>query len=402
MTCRVAASFSKKISPQDLDLLRQQLREELAQAVSRGAKIIYLHNGLRMLPDALVARVLQAVVATWATKAIEERGVLRNDIQLFSDAVIQQTLVDELDYPVALSYLKEKAELVDKNLQRLYELPNSQIVRDPETGLTIADLQRSLQDMLGYRLQMLEDPIQQLGISRTPKMTRLHYEEERVRLMEQQRVLQQKAAVIVLAQQQYHGEQRGGAVSSGVAIAEATSTLSASPVGTTIPQFGDTFLDRIIGLSDHASDTAYRQKLSDQRLQFEQQAIELEQGIRVVERSIRQIEQQQDGQERDMQQEAITVLQRGIPDLVEALKGYIAATSRIYQQLNRQTLYGHGGLYRLVSEAPIRSGGQFHFPARSRLMYLLSLLLTTFVVVPLAMVRNSMRRRKEEVASAAG
>jgi len=36
------------------------------------------------------------------------------------------------------------------------------------------------------------------------------------------------------------------------------------------------------------------------------------------------------------------------------------------------------------------------FPEKSKLMFVLSLVLTTFVVIPLVMLRNSMRRKKEE------
>jgi len=94
--------------------------------------------------------------------------------------------------------------------------------------------------------------------------------------------------------------------------------------------------------------------------------------------------------------EAISALKNGVPALVKDLYRHIAATKRIYEQLNQQTIYGTGSLYQLASEDLIVSGGGLQFPEKSKLMFVLSLVLTTFVVIPLVMLRNSMRRKKEE------
>jgi len=390
-------SENKKITPQEIDELRKRQQEELDKALANGVKIIYVREGKGALPNALLQPLLSGIATVWAIKAIEERGVLENDIQLFSKSIIQEGLINDLDYPVVLAYLKEKTQLIEANLEKLLKLPNGKIIKDSDTGLTIADLQKSLQDSLNYRLQMLEDPIHQLGISKTPAMTQLHYEEQMMRLSEERRALESKAAVVGEAQRQYRiAQQNSRATPQKSGMDQGSVALNST--GTTIPQFGDNFLDRIISMSDHASDTAYRQKLSDQRLLYQEESIELEKKIRQVQRNIQNIQNIQDNQsEHDVIiAEAISALKNGVPALVKDLYRHIAATKRIYEQLNQQTIYGTGSLYQLASEDLIVSGGGLQFPEKSKLMFVLSLVLTTFVVIPLVMLRNSMRRKKEE------
>lgn len=389
---------NKKMTPQEIDELRQKQKQELEQSLARGAKIIYTREGKGLLPNNLMQTVLGDIAVVWATKAIEERGVLQNDIQLFSESIIQHGLINDLDYPVVLSYLKEKTKLIKENLDKLQKLPNGKIVTDHETGLTIADLQKSLQDSLNYRLQMLEDPIHQLGISKTPAMTQLHYEEQMMRLSEEKLALEKKAAVIGEAQRQYRIAQQNGYSQSLSSGSEQSMEIAPMSSGTTIPQFGDTFLDRIIGMSDQASDTAYRQKLSDQRLRYEEESIDLEKEIRQVKRNIQNIQNIQNNKSGHdaIISEAIAALKNGVPSLVKELHNHISATKRIYQQLNEQTIYGTGSLYQLASQDLLVSGGQLQFPAKSKLMFVLTIVLTTLVVVPLVMVRNSIRRKREE------
>ena len=178
---------------------------------------------------------------------------------------------------------------------------------------------------------------------------------------------------------------------------------SIGATSTTIPQFGDSFLDRIIGLSDHASDTAYRQQLNDLRLDYQKQAIDLEVELRTVERNLGLLDQQlgeSQGDPREIVAEALRALESGIPELVEALQNHIQITGRLYQALNQQTVYGSGVLYRLVSEKPLKAGGGvLQLPEKGKLIYVLALVLTSFVVVPVVMIRNSLREKREQKIS---
>jgi len=181
-------------------------------------------------------------------KAINERGVLALDIELISESIFQQETMGRLDYMMLFDYLNEKIDLIEANILVLKTQPNGLTARDPESAVTLPDLQLRLKDIVNYQLRLLADTTRGLGLSKNKKSALLHYQKKRIQLEEKRGELLEKAQLTRRTYQNYMGQQQ--AVSAQVK--SNTQVMSALP-NNVAPQLSDTFLDRIMELSDKAS-----------------------------------------------------------------------------------------------------------------------------------------------------
>jgi len=379
---------NKKITAQEIDEIRKQQKEEMEQSALRGARITFTPEGVQ-IPDNIIANILADIPATWASKAINERGVLKLDLELIGESIFQQEILDRLDYMISFDYLKEKIELIEKNIITLKQQPNGLTARDPESNLTLPELQLRLNDVKNYQLRLLLSPTHELGLSKNKNITLHHYHNKLIRLRQEQSELLEKAKLTRRTYQNYMGQQQNQAAAKSV-----RQDISALPNNVTT-ELGGSFLDRVMELSDKASDITYRQDLSRQQQEYEEKAIEINSVIQETERNIKSLsEDLKPGKEQEVRSYFYSEIKKGIPSLLVQLRSVAQIAERLQQQIGVKNQGSIDNLYLLVSENTGVSGGHKGLAKRQIYIFIVLLLMATIIVILFALIRNGLREKE--------
>jgi hypothetical protein len=367
---------NKKASAQEIEAAQQGLKQELQQARSRTALIRYtpVQNAI---PANVISKLLDDVAAVWARKAVEERGVLRLDISLHTHRLFDLAQLENLDYPVAILLLRERLQLIEKNIEKILALPNAKNAQDQESGLSLNDVAQRLDEIKTYELDSLESQIQQRFISRNLELTLLYLRERLTKLADQKNELSEKAKVIRAALSDYAS--RGQSQNATAASSAGGNAL--------VPQVGDKFMDRLVGLVQESSDLQYRQKLNDQATELELQVIESDAEILRLRRQLESF----GGEKVATNIELGAKLAEQMRSVFERLREHALIVEQIYARLNTENLGVTGQLYQPLADQAQIQGNRLFIERKFMLAYVLALVLASMLVIPGAMLRNSMR-----------
>ena len=252
----------------DANELRQQYRQRLGGDLSlaeirelesafsrdfqRGARTsarLFLITGRSDLP---VVDILQAIPAAWADYMREEYGVFRTNRTLYGARAVSADMFTESDPLMVYLILRQQVGLLQKNVELLQEEPNSGNVRDPESGLGLADIQARASQLEELVLEGQLPQVLEVVVYQNPEQAERFLE---VRVAQQQQnlaLLQSKSAAVDQALGDYDIDQSSSV--EGVAVG-----LGAG---------GDDFLGRLIALGVEGGDLGFRQELTRQRLRL--------------------------------------------------------------------------------------------------------------------------------------
>jgi hypothetical protein len=211
----------------------------------------------QQLPGVLLNKVLQDTLFVWAEHAATRKGAIRYDIPVPSSNAVTKELVDAADYAIGVDMLRSTGEGLLLNIARITELPGASAVRLGDEQISLADVQARLEDILRFILDPLLTRIRANGLSRDPRalehywdgrlrQARLDYEEAAQRLQ----VMQEALRTYV---------QRGASRS----MAAAAPGSQGERGETVMPQLSQSFIDRLVDLSEGSADIDYRQKLTN-------------------------------------------------------------------------------------------------------------------------------------------
>ncbi|ADZ89902.1 LPS biosynthesis protein [Marinomonas mediterranea] len=281
--------------------------------------------------EVLLTNLERQFITTPSPWTFDHEGSLNLNKSLYSPRLFDVSLVENLDYLVAVDVLAQRIQLVKSNLTSLESVPFASIATDPQSGLTLQDVNRLLQDMEVYDLQQLRAPLLELGISKDASRVPLYYN-FRIRELERDRdALNQQVQAIQKAENRYI---TGGTGQSAVDQNNSTSNSSLGQTTTLIPQLGDAFLDKIIAMSEKGGDMEYRQDLNKDTIQLEQQAIELEKQINELkEYLILFTDAQKNKIDDNLKQQYIKEIQQEFPATFEKLGHFAKVSQRISNRL---------------------------------------------------------------------
>ncbi|WP_028672683.1 hypothetical protein [Saccharospirillum impatiens] len=326
-------------SAAELTELQQQMQSDLRTASASGILItLQLPNGALSTDQA--REILRDIPNAWAERAISEKGVLELNLPIYSERIFDEARFESLDYLVGIELLLDNIELIQENITALKVEPNSTNVTDPETGYNLEDLEKAIADVAEYDLRQLVDPVKELGLARDPDFVRLFYNSRMQELQLQQRLWQQRAEVTRTVLSTYRSE---GASS-------ATGAAGSNPQASLAPQLGDAFLDRLLEVSRQGDDLAYRQQLTRQVLEYENEALDVQNEMAQIELTLESLNRAEQSNE-DIQRYVDEVQER-LPMVLETLRDYTRVIGRIHQQLGRQAVG-------TVSELVRPMGGSF-------------------------------------------
>lgn len=372
----------KKLSAVEIADLQKEMAAELDAARSGSVSISLQLPESSNLDEGAANKVLLDIAQVWGDRAINEQGVLKPSMPVYSERIFNKERFENLDYLLGMELVLNSIKLVRGNIETLKEEPNASTLVDDETGLTLADLDKAIEDVAQYDIRQIVDPIKELGISRNPKVVKLYYT-RRLAELKQEKVLWLQRAQAIRGALGGYGQESTGAAGNAATVAVPSSTA---------PQMGDAFLDRLLEVSRQGSDLEFRQKLTQEVLDHEYKAIDIEQEIADIQRTLDTLSGEEK-QASELREVYIKVVTEQLPGVLDSLREYTRVMVRMYEKQGRQAsgnvsqlIDPQGGSFS-VSKAGVISSQQLKILA-------VLLVLTVFASVLCSLLMDMIRQRK--------
>jgi hypothetical protein len=374
---------NKALSPPEIEELQAQFESELRMSSLDSATLIFTSNGDSGIPAQLIETMLREIPAEWSRHMINDRGVTRSDRQIYSSKVVNSEMIEGLDYLIMFELILERVRLLEENINTIKAMPNGLVVIDDKTGSGLPDLERSVEDIRRYQIGPLLTPIRTLGIAKDVGRVSLYFDNELTELARTTRVMEAKRKNLELVYQNYIQFEMAGGSSTG----EGVST------GSIIPQFGAEFLDRIMELTNMGADLDYRQGLNTALLEMSNRLAEAEGERERIELLVNALKNQKDEKvTEELRQTYESKLLSEMPALLGELKDAFDVCTRLYLKLSADQLGSAGELYRNSDGAIDISVSNNILNFSNIRMFLIVCFLVMVLVLPLSMVRNSLRK----------
>ncbi|TQV84239.1 hypothetical protein FKG94_06160 [Exilibacterium tricleocarpae] len=375
---------NSKLTVPEVEALEKRLSAELAAAVSGAAMLTMSLDRFEVSPER-AHQIVSDLPATWAQYSIANKGVLHLDIELASAKSIDRELINAVDYMVISDLLKEKTGLVETNIELLSEFDGAATLKDPDTGMGLADLKQALEDLRRYVIDDLMSPIRSLGLTRNRDLSLYYYEDKKQRLSEDIRLLQSQAELIRQAFEKYSSQP--------------------SPAGTNLPKDSGTFvgggsaqlsagaLDKVLQMSSEGKAEEYRQELNRQWLETNLKAAGIQNQIDEVDRLIKALNGVgQSETSKVLRDEYLARAEHTLPKILDRISDYLDITQNIYQQVSRESVGINGKLYKPITNEPFIRAPYIDIK-RTLLIWVALLFITAIIVVPTVMIRQALRNR---------
>ena len=325
--------YRERLNNRDLEVseiaaLESRMRNEL-NAATGSSVMLSLQFPAETLAQGQAEKLLTNITQVWAQRAIEDKGVLKLNLPLYTARIFNEERFRNLDYPVGIELLLKNIDLLQQNISSLKKEPNATSVVDDETGYSLEDLQKAIQDVADYDLRRLADPIKELGLARNPDFVKLFYSSRLQELWLQKYVWEQRAEVTRQVLGSYSGTTGHGRDGSIAATAMA-NTMTPNAL---TPLLGDAFLDRLLDLSHQDEDLVYRQELTRQILDYENEVLDVKHAIAEIQITLNTLDHKPQNNS-DYARE----IEAQLPRLLSTLRGYAEVVDRLYETLSRQAV----------------------------------------------------------------
>ncbi|MEX0584566.1 MAG: hypothetical protein WEB07_02290 [Natronospirillum sp.] len=384
----IRARYQRLLSDSNLSAaetaeLQSNMRAEMSLAQSGSVRLSMQLPPQRQVSTAIAHKVLSDTAETWAIRAIEERGVLRLNLPIYSARIFDESRFEELDYLIGIELLLENISLIEGNVVALKQQPNASNIRDEASGFNLEDLQKSISDVAQYDLRQLIDPVKELGLTRNENVVRLFYSRQLQDLGLEMRFWEQRAQLTREVLATYSRDELQNARPEGIAP---------SGHGSLSPQLGDAFLDRLVDISGQGGEQEFRQALTLQVLEYENNALDINQNMEKIQLTLNAIESAGQGTSdlRTVYQEEV---QNSLPKVLATLREQTAVIGRLHGQLGRQAsgsvseiITPQGGSFQAVTSALIER--------RHALIFIALMVLTGFVSLFGCLIFDMIKRRR--------
>lgn len=247
-----------KLNPVDRERLEGEYREKRNSLDRSEYSLNFVQKkSLSRIPPSMARKTLSDILSTWADSTVKQKGVLRYRAPVLSRNILTPEIL-QYDPMVTADVLRSRAKGVMRNIESLLRIPGSEVLKARGSGRSLPEIRVHLNDILRYQLQPL---ILRLaaGHSDSPGSTRGFVEAQLEYNDQQAKTAESRAEAFRETLQLYTQQRR-------VPVAETQGlTGRETPVNPTgealMPQISESFLDRIIELSNERNDREYRQQL---------------------------------------------------------------------------------------------------------------------------------------------
>jgi capsular polysaccharide biosynthesis protein len=254
-----------KMSWYILDTLKRQVRDALdAQTISlvRDTDTDYtLQDAVHLLND--IEHRLIISPRHWSN---DSKSSPKLNVALYSPALFDESIIEGLDYLIAIDLVTQRISLVKDNVNILLQHGAANLAVDTKTNLALEDIKKLAEDLEEYELQNIQAPLLQLGISKNPDRVEMYYTFRVNKLERELKQIQSMISTLEEAEVRY----LSGNTKRSNSNNQSQNTSAAT---TMMPQFGDAFIDKIISLSQKSDDVGFRQDLNSQAIGLSKRAV---------------------------------------------------------------------------------------------------------------------------------
>lgn len=252
---------NSKLSTVERQALELEFHEKRAGLRNESYQLTFTHSsGFYEIPVSLLYKVLKDVLSTWASLADEQKGAFKYRIPVYTRNILPKGLLDSQDYIVSIDIFDDKISKIFDNLDRVGQLPGSQLVRVGEQNVGLSEVYSNLNDTRQFKLEPLVGLIRNTGLSKNTKLATLYLENQLFQLQLDQREAKEKITVLEDSLNFYLKKSQRAATQPMALGSQRES--NAALTATYIPQFGDSFLDRIVEMSTQGNDVQFRQEIA--------------------------------------------------------------------------------------------------------------------------------------------
>ena len=383
-----------RLTPVDRATLEQEFSQKReALQVSQYSLNFVRARSATSIPDVLMSKVLNDILAVWADQAATRKGVLTYQVSMYTENLLLKEFLEADDYIVRTDILRGKVNRFISNLEDLEALPGATVVRVGESRISLPEVRANLEDLVRYRLEPLTGYIWANSLSRDPELLRPYLESRQFQITLDREEAEGRGRVLEESLRGYLAETRTSALGSRVGDGGGSAT-GAPVAGVTalIPQIGDSFLDRIIAMGGGTEDVEYRQELTDRIIAQRQRTITLERETAYYDRMNELMlgALSSSGEAPDL--EAVREAENRFTEIYDAVLQGLEQSNAIYTELSAQNLNPRTSLFTITSPFIVTTERPISL-SRLALYGLLALMLG-LIVVPLSCLIHHYFRRE--------
>lgn len=338
-----------KLTTIDRERIEREYRDKLAGLGKLDHSINFVApTRVRNIPTPVIRKALGDILSQWAAQAERDKRVFQFAVPVLSANILRRPVTDESFFR-RLLLLRHRLAVLIANIEGLETaVPAAAIVRAGAERISLAEIRLDLQDIGRYDI----DPL--IAVAHTAGLTGTR--ESAMRVLQAQLEFDRRALSAARARetalrnafQTYEAgaarapeSDRPNAPASSGAVAENGDAITA--------QLGESFLDRIVDLSNRSADREYRQQLITDMRNAALEVAPLEAIVAYDESLIAQLQTSAFGADRataaDVQRRWTEITSR-VENAVRQMNAIYAEAS---QQMNAET-----ELYRITSPAATR------------------------------------------------
>lgn len=285
---RLQREYQDRLAARALSAIERQKLENDFQEKAAALKnaeftlIAGLDSRFERWPPTLIAKVLTDTINIWLEQ-FRAQGVFRFDLNIFSENILPVNSTDE-DYLVFVDRVRLSIGRIRSNIDDLLKIPGAGLMRAGPSNTSLGELRAKLDDALKYRIGTIDSCIIQYGFYRNRDLAEAYLRDQMFRLQLATDELKAQARTIEAVQSSYAAT-RAGASSTRAGVAESQNTTGIGN-GPMITQLSDTFIDRVMELSERSSEVAFRQNLANRVIAIENKAAEIATERKLYERQL--------------------------------------------------------------------------------------------------------------------
>lgn len=250
---------NSKLSTVDRQILENEYREKRRSLSNESFELNLACSGrIASVPEEIMNKVLKDVLETWVSITEAQKGVLKYRVPVYSRNILPESLLVSQDYIVTIDIFKNKIVNVFKNIEQLEGLPGAQLVRVGDSHIGLEEIVANLHDTQRYKLEPLVGLVRSTGLSKNPTLSSLYLENQLFQINLDQNEAREKIKVLEKSLTSYMEK---SSIAETMTTRNGDSTQLGSVSTTYIPQFGDSFLDRLVEMSSQSNDVEFRQKV---------------------------------------------------------------------------------------------------------------------------------------------
>jgi hypothetical protein len=343
--------------------------------------------GSLRVPDALMAKVLNDVLATWADEAATRKGALSYQVRVLSPNILRKDTDNAEGFIVRLDILRSHIDRINANIDSLLDLPGATTTRVDETRISLPEIRANLEDTLRYDLEPLMTAVRVSGIDTAAGPTG-RYLDNRLFDVQQRKLQAENTAKALQESLQVYTSARAPIGGQPLGVGDASK-----PGGVAsglIPQVSESFLTGLVALANDSGDREYRQGLTSQIIQEERKALALNREAAYYQELRRPIGAAGGG----VQRSAVT--REGIEARLKLINAAVMRAmeqvAHVYAEISLRNLTPRTALYQMTSPFVINTVRGITL--RDVALYGVLTLMGTLVLVPLGCIVHHYVRRE--------